>query len=346
MEEPVYYWDPVIGPSGLAFYAGNLFPQWKNSMFVGGLRGAMLARLEMKDDKVIGEEPLLDGAALAHPRRARRTRRRGVRAHRQRHAVDDIWHATYEQAVEADATVTKSEELFVVCFLTPYCAIVFVIGALLLKRASDLGADVWRTTRIINYTTAAVSLGLWTLGGTIPAPSLWWQPPVAATLFFSGQVFSLLALNTGDVSVATPVLGVKILLVALLSTVLIGDPIGARLWTAAGLSSVAVALLNLDRGHPHSRVGRTIVLAALGSCVVRMLRRAHSEVVTGVGNRPDSADRDGLRGCVFSAAAIFSRSADLQVGRPSTSRAYTPWLVAGALSFAVQGLMFITSISI
>jgi glucose/arabinose dehydrogenase len=59
MEEPVYFWDPVIGPSGLAFYTGNLFPQWKNSMFVGGLRGAMLARLEMKNDKVVGEEPLL-----------------------------------------------------------------------------------------------------------------------------------------------------------------------------------------------------------------------------------------------------------------------------------------------
>ena len=59
MVEPVYFWDPVIGPSGLAFYTGNLFPEWKNSMFVGGLRGAMLARLEMKDDKVVGEEPLL-----------------------------------------------------------------------------------------------------------------------------------------------------------------------------------------------------------------------------------------------------------------------------------------------
>jgi glucose/arabinose dehydrogenase len=46
-------------PSGLAFYTGNLFPQWKNSLFVGGLRGAMLDRLEIKNDKVIAEEPLL-----------------------------------------------------------------------------------------------------------------------------------------------------------------------------------------------------------------------------------------------------------------------------------------------
>ena len=59
MEEPVYYWDPVIAPSGLAFYTGNLFPQWKNSMFVGGLRGAMLDRLEIADDKVVAEEPML-----------------------------------------------------------------------------------------------------------------------------------------------------------------------------------------------------------------------------------------------------------------------------------------------
>ena len=59
MPDPIYYWDPVIAPSGLAFYTGNLFPQWKNSLFVGGLRGAMLDRLEIVNDKVVAEEPLL-----------------------------------------------------------------------------------------------------------------------------------------------------------------------------------------------------------------------------------------------------------------------------------------------
>jgi aldose sugar dehydrogenase len=59
MEEPVYYWDPVIAPSGLAFYTGNLFPQWKSSVFVGGLRGMVLDRLTLAHDKVVAEEPLL-----------------------------------------------------------------------------------------------------------------------------------------------------------------------------------------------------------------------------------------------------------------------------------------------
>ena len=59
MEEPVYYWDPVIAPSGLAFYTGTMFPQWQGSVFVGGLRAMMLDRLTILNDKVVAEEPLL-----------------------------------------------------------------------------------------------------------------------------------------------------------------------------------------------------------------------------------------------------------------------------------------------
>lgn len=59
MEQPVYYWDPVIGTSGMAFYTGTMFPQWKNSLFVAGLRGIGVYRLEIKNDKVVAEEPIL-----------------------------------------------------------------------------------------------------------------------------------------------------------------------------------------------------------------------------------------------------------------------------------------------
>ena len=59
IEQPRYYWDPVIAPSGLAFYTGNLFPQWRGSVFVGALRGQMLDRLTLAGDKVVAEEPLL-----------------------------------------------------------------------------------------------------------------------------------------------------------------------------------------------------------------------------------------------------------------------------------------------
>ncbi|MDB5431933.1 MAG: glucose sorbosone dehydrogenase [Caulobacter sp.] len=59
MEQPVYYWDPVIAPSGMAFYDADLFPAWKGSLLVGSLREKHLTRLVLKGDRVVGEERLL-----------------------------------------------------------------------------------------------------------------------------------------------------------------------------------------------------------------------------------------------------------------------------------------------
>jgi len=59
MEQPVYYWDPVIAPSGMAFYDASLFPAWKGSLFVGGLVDKKLVRLSLVGDRVVGEEWLL-----------------------------------------------------------------------------------------------------------------------------------------------------------------------------------------------------------------------------------------------------------------------------------------------
>ncbi|HEU0302790.1 MAG TPA: PQQ-dependent sugar dehydrogenase [Longimicrobium sp.] len=58
-EQPVYYWDPVIAPSGAQFYTGDAFPAWRNSLFVGGLASMRLVRLTIENDRVTGEEHLL-----------------------------------------------------------------------------------------------------------------------------------------------------------------------------------------------------------------------------------------------------------------------------------------------
>lgn len=59
MEQPLFYWDPSIAPSGAAFYTGDRWPAWKNSLFVGALAGQLLARLSTDGEKVTGEERLL-----------------------------------------------------------------------------------------------------------------------------------------------------------------------------------------------------------------------------------------------------------------------------------------------
>jgi len=61
MEQPIYYWDPSIAPSGMAFYNGDKYPGWRGNLFVGALKFQLLARLELDGDKVVKEEPLLQG---------------------------------------------------------------------------------------------------------------------------------------------------------------------------------------------------------------------------------------------------------------------------------------------
>jgi glucose/arabinose dehydrogenase len=57
--QPVYYWDPVISPGCMMFYTGNI-AEWKNNLFVGGLSGMHIARLVIENNKVVGEERLLE----------------------------------------------------------------------------------------------------------------------------------------------------------------------------------------------------------------------------------------------------------------------------------------------
>lgn len=62
-EQPVYYWDPVIAPSGAQWYSGSAFPGWKGNLFIGGMKDKILVRLVVQNNKVVGEEHLLSDRA-------------------------------------------------------------------------------------------------------------------------------------------------------------------------------------------------------------------------------------------------------------------------------------------
>ena len=59
MVQPVYYWDPVIAPSGAQFYRSDAIPEWQGNLFIGAMRQARLVRLVIEKDRVVGEEHLL-----------------------------------------------------------------------------------------------------------------------------------------------------------------------------------------------------------------------------------------------------------------------------------------------
>jgi drug/metabolite transporter (DMT)-like permease len=145
-------------------------------------------------------------------------------------------------------------------------SLLYVIAALFLKQAASLGVGVWRTGFVCNTLTGLLFLVLWPLGGEIPGVAALWQPAAVAILFVGGQMATYLALEKGDVSVATPVMGVKVVLVALLTTWIMRQPVRVALWGAAALCCLGIGLVNRgSRTSSHHHVLRTVCLALLAA---------------------------------------------------------------------------------
>src|SRR5688572_4434638 len=93
-------------------------------------------------------------------------------------------------------------------------AFLYAFAAMALKRATEKGGGPWRIGFVTNLVQALIFAPVWLLGG---GPFSWQNlghAVITGTLFFVGQIFTFLALSRGDVSVVTPVLGTKVILVA------------------------------------------------------------------------------------------------------------------------------------
>lgn len=219
-------------------------------------------------------------------------------------------------------------------------AFMYAAGALVVKRAAEFGVGVWRTAFVANVLCALVFQPLLVFGGHFEA-TLWWQPVVTGACFVTGQWLTFIALERGDVSVATPVLGLKIIFVALLVTCLVGESLRWQLWIAALLATGGIALLNWGGGGgAHHHVGRTIVAASLAASVYAVF-----DVLV-----QTWAPRWGMgrflpltMGC----AGLLSFGFILRFRAPLTAipRAGWPWLVGGSLLLGVQSVIFVSTLA-
>jgi drug/metabolite transporter (DMT)-like permease len=144
-------------------------------------------------------------------------------------------------------------------------SILFVIGLMLIKRASSFGIKAWTVTFLANMWAAAVFSTLLLLEGSGQPWTMLWQPGVIALLYLSGQVSTFLAIHHGDVSVATPVFSVKVLLVAVLVTVVNQQALSWVVWVAAALATLGIVLVQASRSEKHERVTFTVVFALLAA---------------------------------------------------------------------------------
>jgi len=157
------------------------------------------------------------------------------------------------------AAAPVESQLYLLLPLTS--SLVYVAGALSLKRASEAAAGVWRTTFVSNLTTAVVFAPLPLIPAFMPpaaGPMPLWQPALIALAYVFGQLATMYALNKGDVSVATPVVGTKVIFVAFFDTLIVGTLLGVPIWASAAMSAVGIMLLNRGRPAGHRNVKRTI----------------------------------------------------------------------------------------
>lgn len=158
-------------------------------------------------------------------------------------------------------------------YILPLCAaFVYAVASLLVKQALGNGIGAARTLFLSNLGFFAGVTPFWILFGEAPDWSLWWAPLLAGLAAYHGALFSFLALKYGDVSVATPLLGAKVLFVALLSTVLLREAVPLIWWLGAFMTALAVYLLgSVEKGGNRRNMSLTITMSLLSAFCFALL---------------------------------------------------------------------------
>lgn len=221
-------------------------------------------------------------------------------------------------------------------------ALIYVFSALLLKRSSELGVGIWRTTFVANMVAAAFFSALWLLGGPPVRVEDLWQPGAIALCLLAGQLSQFLAIEKGDVSVAVPVFGLKVVLVAFFTPLVIGDAVGAKLWCAACLSVLGITLLNRkDEGRSPTNIGITLVAGGLGAVCFAMFDVLVQKWGPGWGVGRLLPMIFWMNG-VLSFALVPMFKAPLR----AVPRGAWPWLLMGSALLSTQSIIFVSTLAI
>lgn len=237
--------------------------------------------------------------------------------------------------------VTPTVAILVYPFIA---ALLYAFGALVLKRSSDLGIGLWRTTFVANLVVALLFSVLWLRGGPPVQKELLWQPGVIALCLFVGQLSQFLALERGDVSVAVPVFGLKVVIIAFITPMLIpGASVGLKLWVAAVLSVLGITFLNRNGGGKPAR-GLVITLVAGG--VGAVCFAIFDVLVQKWGPAWGGASR--LLPCIFWINALLSFGLIFRFNAPLSAipRVGWPWLLGGSVLLGIQSITFVSTLAV
>jgi drug/metabolite transporter (DMT)-like permease len=227
--------------------------------------------------------------------------------------------------------------------LLPFlAAVLFTFSALFLKRSAELGTDLWRTAFVSNFLNAALFCTLLWMDAPPVRWQLVWQPFCIAVCLFAGLIAQFIAFEKGDVTIALPVLGLKVVGVALLVPFFTEDRVDARGWCAAVLSVGGIALLNRRHQSTASRnVGMTVFTAGLTAAAFAVF-----DVLVQRWGPVWGAGR--LLPVVYAFNALFSCALIPKFQAPlvSLQRQTLRWLVPGALLLGGQAILFVGTLAV
>ena len=142
--------------------------------------------------------------------------------------------------------------------------LMYSLAAIAFKRAMEEKIDIWRIIFFSNLATGILLIPLLLFANKPQPAASFYQPILAGLVFFAGIVLNIFAIHRGDVSVATPLLGTKVLFVAFFTMVVLSEPVSPSLWLATIFVVVSFKLLQGFGNRPATRFWTT-VLFALGS---------------------------------------------------------------------------------
>lgn len=219
-------------------------------------------------------------------------------------------------------------------------ALGYAFAALMLKRATERGAGPWRITFITNWIAAAV-FSPWWLAPHLPFSwSNMFHAIICGIAFFVGQIFTFLALSRGDVSVATPVLGTKVIFVAIFGIAWAGEKLGPAMWLAAFLTAVATMLLGSGGGRHAQHFGRSLFYGFSAAASFALTDVLQQRWVANWGFGPFAAT-------TFSTIAVLSLGlipffrAPMRELAPSSWR----WAIGGGFTLSLQATAMAYSIA-
>lgn len=225
----------------------------------------------------------------------------------------------------------------------PFCAAcLYAVAALALKRAGQHGVDIWQAAFVANCVSAACYAPALLLDGPPIRLDLLWQPGLIALCLLGGMTLQLIALNRGDASVAVPAMGLKVLIVAFTTPLVLGETVPPMLWAAALLSVAGITFLNVkDKGSRGDGVAPALLAGSVAALFFGMF-----DVLVQKWGPSWGASR--LLPLVFGLNAGLSAFGVAGFRTPLTAlpRAAWAWLIGGSLFLAVQSIFFVACVAV